>query len=87
MKDLIKLKQQILPLKDFFTSILGEIRENTDQDLEKFLRPIENSKNASGNEEQAYMIKLNMRSKKINTEMYWNTFCARVERVSLIHSL
>jgi hypothetical protein len=61
-----RLKDQVEPLVDFFQNIVGEIDHNIDQNLEDFLRPINQGITEGSNPNEVEAINLSRRSKEVS---------------------
>ncbi|MCJ1401423.1 hypothetical protein MMC11_004636 [Xylographa trunciseda] len=63
-RQLGKLKEQIEPLVDFFRSILSDIHNNVEENLEAFLRPIIQGIGEGSNPQECEAIRISRRSKE-----------------------
>jgi hypothetical protein len=75
-KNLGKLKEQIEPLVDFFKSVLGDIDHNVDENLEVFLRPIQNGIKNGSSPEEIEAINISHRSKEVSYDIETNNLGA-----------
>jgi hypothetical protein len=66
-RQLGKLKEQIEPLVDFFKSILSDIHNNVEENLEAFLRPIVQGIREGSNPEECEAIRISRRSKEVSS--------------------
>ncbi|MCJ1359907.1 MAG: hypothetical protein MMC33_009910 [Icmadophila ericetorum] len=63
-RQLGKFKEQIEPLVNFFNSILADIHNNVEENLEAFLRPIVQGIREGSNPEECEAIRISRRSKE-----------------------